>query len=42
MASVLVQTGDESVILTAQAVRRLLERGDGDAALLYLALLRRR
>ena len=26
--------------LTAQAVKRLLERGDGDAALLYLALLR--
>lgn len=42
MASVLVQTGDEGVSLTGQAVRRLLERGDGDAALLYLALLRRR
>lgn len=41
MASVLVQTGDEGVTLTAQAVKRLLERGDGDAALLYLALLRR-
>ena len=42
MAGVLVDTGDESVTLTAQAVRRLLERGSGDAALLYLALLRRR
>lgn len=42
MASVLVQTGDEGVTLTGQAVKRLLDRGDGDAALLYLALLRRR
>jgi DnaD/phage-associated family protein len=41
MASVLVHTGDESVTVTAQAAKRLLERGDGDAALLYLALLRR-
>jgi len=41
MPSVLVHTADESVTLTAQAVKRLLERGDGDAALLYLALLRR-
>ena len=42
MASILIQTGDEGVTLTAQAVKRLLERGDGDAALLYLALLRHR
>lgn len=42
MSSILVQTGDEGVALTGQAVGRLLERGDGDAALLYLALLRRR
>ena len=42
MSSVLVQTGDEGVTLTGQAASRLLERGDGDAALLYLALLRRR
>lgn len=42
MSSVLVSTGDEGVTLTAQAASRLLERGDGDAALLYLALLRRR
>lgn len=40
MANVLVHTADESVTLTAQAVRRLLDKGDGDAALLYLALLR--
>ena len=40
MASVLIHTADESVTITAQAAARLLERGDGDAALLYLALLR--
>ena len=40
MASVLLHTEDESVTLTAQAARRLLDRGDGDAALLYIALLR--
>ena len=40
MPSVLIHTADESVTLTAQAARRLIERGDGDAALLYLALLR--
>ncbi len=41
MASVLVRAPDEPVTLSAQAVKRLLDRGDGDAALLYLALLRR-
>ena len=40
MVSVLIHTADESVTITAQAAKRLLERGDGDAALLYLALLR--
>lgn len=40
MASILVHTTDESVTITAQALGRLLDRGDGDAALLYLALLR--
>lgn len=40
MASVLVHTGEESVTLTAQAAKRLLEQGNGDAALLYIALLR--
>ena len=40
MANILIRTGDEPVIIPAQALRRLLERGDGDAALLYLALLR--
>ena len=41
MASCLLQTGDESVTVSSPAVKRLLEKGDGDAALLYLALLRR-
>ena len=41
MPSVLVHAPDDPVTLTAQAVKRLLDRGDGDAALLYLALLRR-
>ena len=40
MANVLVRSAEEPVTLTARAVRGLLERGDGDAALLYLALLR--
>ena len=40
MASILIHTADESVTLTAQTVKRLLDQGDGDAALLYLALLR--
>lgn len=40
MASVLVHTAEENVTLSAQAAKKLLERGDGDAALLYLALLR--
>ena len=37
MPSCLVHTGDESVTLSAATVKRLLDRGDGDAALLYLA-----
>ncbi|MCI9331969.1 MAG: DnaD domain protein [Oscillibacter sp.] len=41
MSSVLVRAPDDPVTLSAQAVKQLLERGDGDAALLYLALLRR-
>ena len=41
MASILVHTGDESITLTAQVTKKLLEKGDGDAALLYIALLRR-
>ena len=40
MANILVHSSDESVTLTAQTVKRLLDKGDGDAALLYLALLR--
>lgn len=42
MPNVLLHPADEPITLTAQAAARLLERGDGDAALLYLALLRRR
>ena len=41
MSGCLVHTGDEGVALSGAAVKRLLDRGDGDAALLYLALLRR-
>ena len=40
MANVLVHQAEEGVLLTARAVKLLLERGDGDAALLYMALLR--
>ena len=40
MGSVLVYSPEESVTVSAQALRRLLEKGDGDAALLYLCLLR--
>lgn len=35
-----VFAGGERHGISAQALRRLLEKGDGDAALLYLALLR--
>ena len=42
MPSCLISTGEENLTVTAAAARRLLERGDGDAALLYLALLRHR
>ena len=42
MAAVLVNTGEEPVVLSAKAAKKLLDRGDGDAALLYMALLRRR
>ena len=40
MANILVHTPDESITLSAQTVNKLLQAGDGDAALLYLALLR--
>ena len=40
MANVLIHTADEGVTISARAAKRLLEKGDGDAALLYLALLR--
>ena len=41
MADRLIRPGDEGVTVTASALRTLLSSGDGDAALLYLALLRR-
>lgn len=40
MAEFIIHTGDESVTLSGTAARVLLGRGDGDAALLYIALLR--
>ena len=40
MAGILRSMGDESVTVSGAALRRLLEKGDGDAALLYLTLLR--
>ena len=40
MAGILRHLGDESVTVSGAALRRLLDTGDGDAALLYLALLR--
>lgn len=40
MAEFLIHTDQESVALSGPAVRALLGRGDGDAALLYIALLR--
>ena len=40
MGSVLVYPGDESISLSGTVTRKLMERGDGDAALLYIALLK--
>lgn len=42
MDGCLTPLGDESVLVPGIAAKRLLEKGDGDAALLYLALLRHR
>ena len=41
MPSILVRTADESVTIPASVAKRLVEKGSGDAALLYIALLRR-
>jgi len=41
MGSILVHTQDESVILPAWMAEKLLQAGNGDAALLCIALLRR-
>ncbi|WP_409967094.1 DnaD domain protein [Bengtsoniella intestinalis] len=40
MASCLLHAADGGITLSPQATKRLLDRGDGDAALLYMALLR--
>ena len=40
MASVLIYPEDGSVTVPGPAPKRVLERGDGDAARRYLALLR--
>lgn len=42
MADILIRSGNESVTLPVSVVTLLEQRGDGDAALLYLALLRHR
>jgi len=42
MAGILLSAGEESVALPSSVIRTLEQRGDGDAALLYLALLRHR
>ena len=41
MGSILVHAADESVVMTARAAEALVKLGSGDAALLYIALLRR-
>ncbi|MBQ9492790.1 MAG: DnaD domain protein [Oscillibacter sp.] len=40
MPNILIHPQDEPFLISPQALRRLLDRGDADAALLYLALLR--
>ena len=42
MPDILLRPAEDPIALSPQAAARLLDRGDGDAALLYLALLRRR
>ena len=41
MPSVLIHGADESVTISPSVAKRLVEKGNGDAALLYIALLRR-
>lgn len=41
VANCLLHPGEEGVTLSGLAVNRLLDKGDGDAVLLYVALLRR-
>ena len=40
MASILVRGADESISISPSAAKRLMDAGSGDAALLYIALLR--
>lgn len=42
MPDILLRPAEGPIAISPQAAARLLDRGDGDAALLYLALLRRR
>jgi DnaD/phage-associated family protein len=41
MASILVRGTDESISISPSVAKQLVEKGNGDAALLYIALLRR-
>ena len=41
MPNILVHSPNDSVSISGQALQRLLDHGNGDAALLYLALLRK-
>ena len=41
MAGYILREDQPNIVLPAQQADRLIGRGDGDAALLYLALLRR-
>ena len=41
MPSVLVHEADETISISPSAAKRLVEKGSADAALLYIALLRR-
>ena len=40
MAGYILRDGEKSVVLRADQIDRLLGRGDGDAALLYLCIRR--
>ena len=40
MSGYILRENDPSIVLTADQVDRLVKNGDGDAALLYLLLMR--